>query len=114
MDIESFYPSKERFSFAMQINNLLASPGFEAWMEGEPLDITQLLYTAQGKPRVAIFSICAFNDAERMFFVSLLLNQLLGWVRTSRGPPACARCSTWTRSSGIFRRSRIRPRRRRC
>ena len=54
-------------------------------MEGEPLDIHQILYTAEGKPRVAIFSIAHLNDAERMFFVSLLLNQMLGWGRTQTG-----------------------------
>jgi hypothetical protein len=85
MDIESFYPSKDRFGLAMQINNLLASPGFEAWMEGEPLDISGLLYTPQGRPRIAIFSIAHLNDSERMFFVSLLLNQILGWVRSQSG-----------------------------
>ena len=85
LDLESFYPSKDRFALAMQINNLLASPGFEAWMEGEPLDIAQILYTPEGKPRIAIFSISHLSDSERMFFVSLLLNQLLGWVRTQSG-----------------------------
>ncbi len=85
LDLESFYPSKDRFALAMRINNLLASPGFEAWMEGEPLDIGQLLYTPQGKPRISIFSIAHLSDPERMFFVSLLLNQLLGWVRTQSG-----------------------------
>ncbi len=85
MDLESFYPGKERFSLAMQINNLLASPGFESWMEGEPLDIGDLLHTASGKPRVAIFSIAHLSDSERMFFVSLLLNQVLGWIRTQPG-----------------------------
>ena len=85
LDLDSFYPSKDRFGLAMQLNNLLASPGFEAWMQGDPLDIGQILYTPQGKPRVAIFSIAHLGDAERMFFVSLLLNQLLGWVRTQSG-----------------------------
>jgi hypothetical protein len=85
LDLESFYPSKDRFGLSMQINNLIASPGFEAWMEGDALDIGQILHTPQGKPRVAIFSIAHLSDAERMFFVSLLLNQLLGWVRTQTG-----------------------------
>lgn len=85
MDLESFYPSKDRFGLAMQVNNLLASPGFEAWMEGEPLDIGQILYTPEGKPRIAIFSMAHLSDSERMFFVSLLLNQVLGWVRTQSG-----------------------------
>ena len=85
LDLESFFPSKERFALAMQLNNLLAAPGFAAWMEGEPLDVGQMLYGASGKPRIAIFSIAHLNDAERMFFVSLLLNQTLGWVRSQSG-----------------------------
>ena len=85
LDLDSFYPAKERFGLAMALNNLLASPGFEAWLEGEPLDIDRLLYTSEGKPRIAIFSIAHLNDSERMFFVSLLLNQTLGWVRRQSG-----------------------------
>ncbi len=85
LDLESFFPSKERFGLAMQLNNLLAAPGFSAWMEGEPLDVGQMLYGASGKPRIAIFSIAHLTDAERMFFVSLLLNQTLGWVRSQSG-----------------------------
>ena len=85
MDLESFYPGKERFELAMAINNLLASPGFSSWMEGEPLDIKNLLYTPQGKPKISIISIAHLNDAERMFMVSLLLNQVLGWMRQQSG-----------------------------
>ncbi len=85
MDLDSFFPSKDRFELAMALNNLLAAPGFSTWLEGEPLDIQQLLYSANGKPSVSIFSIAHLNDAERMFFVSLLLNQILGWVRTQSG-----------------------------
>jgi hypothetical protein len=84
-DLESFYPSKERFGLAMAVNNLLASPGFSSWMTGDPLDIQQMLYTAEGKPRIAIFSISHLGDSERMFFVSLLLNQVVGWMRAQGG-----------------------------
>ena len=85
LDLESFYPAKERFALVMSLNGLLASPGFESWLHGQPLDAGQILYTPQGKPRVAIFSIAHLSDAERMFFVSLLLNQVLGWMRTQSG-----------------------------
>ncbi len=85
MDLDSFFPPKERFELAMALNNLLAAPGFSSWMEGEPLDVQQILYAPNGKPRIAIFSIAHLNDAERMFFVSLLLNQILGWMRTQSG-----------------------------
>jgi hypothetical protein len=85
LDLETFYPSKDRFSLMMALNNLLASPGFKSWLEGEPLEIGKILYSPQGKPRVAIFSIAHLGDSERMFFTSLLLNQILGWMRTQSG-----------------------------
>jgi hypothetical protein len=85
MELESVYPAKERFGLAMALNNLVASPGFAAWMEGEPLDVQGMLFNAQGKPRISIVSIAHLSEAERMFFVSLLLNQTLGWVRTQSG-----------------------------
>jgi hypothetical protein len=84
-DLESFYPAKERFGLAMTLNNLLASPGFSAWLEGEPLDVGRMLWTPAGKPRVAVVSIAHLSDAERMFFVSLLLTQVLGWMRAQSG-----------------------------
>ena len=85
LDIEAFFPSKDRFALAMKLNNLLAAPGFQAWLDGEPLDIQQLLYTASGKPRLAIFSIAHLSDPERMFFVTLLLSQVVGWMRAQSG-----------------------------
>ena len=85
VDLESFYPSKERFDLAMRLNGLLAAPGFEQWLEGEPLDPATLLYTADGRPRVAIFTIAHLGDAERMFFVSLLMNQVVAWMRRQSG-----------------------------
>ncbi|MBN1136214.1 MAG: DUF87 domain-containing protein [Anaerolineae bacterium] len=85
LDIESFYPAKDRFGLVMALNNLLASPGFNAWLEGEALDIGQILHTERGKPRVAIFNLSHLSDPERMFFVPLLLNQVLGWMRSQPG-----------------------------
>jgi hypothetical protein len=85
LDLESFYPAKDRFSLVLALNNLLASPGFNAWLQGTPLDIGQILYTPAGKPRIAIFSISHLGDRERMFFVSLLMNQVLGWMRGQSG-----------------------------
>lgn len=85
MDVDSFFPSKDRFALAMKLNNLLAAPGFQAWLEGEALDIQSLLYTSAGKPRMAIFSIAHLSDAERMFFVTLLLSQMVGWMRAQSG-----------------------------
>ncbi len=85
VDLESFYPAKERTKLAMSLNNLLASPSFASWLEGEPLDIQKILYTPEGKPRLAIISIAHLDDAQRMFFVTILLNEILAWIRTQPG-----------------------------
>lgn len=85
LDLESFYPAKERFELAMAMNNLLAAPGFATWMAGEPLDIGRLLHGPDGKPRISIISIAHLPENERMFFVSLFLNQTIGWMRSLPG-----------------------------
>ena len=85
LDLESFYPKSDRFRLAMTLNNVLASPGFSAWLQGEPLDIQSLLYTSSGKPRIAILSIAHLSDAERMFFVTILLNEVVAWMRSQTG-----------------------------
>lgn len=85
LDMESFYPAKERFALALRLNNLLAAPGFQAWLEGEPLDPGRLLFTAAGQPRVSVISIAHLNDAERMFLVTLLLNSLVSYMRAQPG-----------------------------
>ena len=88
MDVNTFYPKKDRMALSMALNSLLASPSFAGWLEGEPLDIKRLLYTPQGKPRISILSISHLSDAERMFFVTILLNELLAWVRSQPGTPS--------------------------
>ncbi len=85
MDLETFYSTKDRTALAMKLNNLLASPSFAGWMQGQPLNIKELLYNSEGKPRLSILSIAHLNDAERMFFVTILLNELVAWMRTQPG-----------------------------
>ncbi|MBL8890994.1 MAG: ATP-binding protein [Planctomycetaceae bacterium] len=85
MDLESFFPAKDRVALAMTINNLLASPTFAGWMSGEPLEIGKLLYTEAGKPKISIVSIAHLSDSQRMFFVTLLLNEVIAWMRTQSG-----------------------------
>ncbi len=84
-NVDNFFPEDKRNALAMKLNNLIASPGFAAWMQGEPLDIQRMYYTPDGKPRISIFCIAHLSDTERMFFVSLLMNQLLGWMRAQSG-----------------------------
>lgn len=85
MDLDTFYPARDRFALAMRLNSLLASPGFKSWLEGEPLDVNGFLYGADGKARVSVFSIAHLSDSERMFFVTMLLNELIAWMRSQPG-----------------------------
>jgi hypothetical protein len=84
-DLETFFPAKDRLKLAMSLNALIASPGFAAWMTGEPLDAQRLLFTPEGKPRISIISISHLNDAERMFIVTLVLNEVIAWMRQQPG-----------------------------
>lgn len=84
-DLDSFFPANDRLGLAMSLNNLIASPGFSVWTQGEPLDVQRLMYTPEGKPRLTILSIAHLADSERMFFVTILLNAVLAWMRTQSG-----------------------------
>ncbi|MGL4649804.1 MAG: ATP-binding protein, partial [Caldilineaceae bacterium] len=84
-EVNTFFPEKDRFSLAMSFNNLIAAPSFQSWLMGEPLDVATLYYTPEGKPRHSIFYIAHLSDSERMFFVTLLLENVLTWMRRQSG-----------------------------
>jgi len=84
-DVNTFFPEKDRFELAMLLNNILAAPAFQVWLEGQPLDIQGLLYTPDGRPRHSIFYIAHLPDGERMFFVTLLFSAVEAWMRTQAG-----------------------------
>ncbi len=84
-DINTFFPEKDRFELAMLLNNILAAPAFQVWIEGQPLDVASLLYTPDGKPRHSVFFIAHLSDAERMFFVTLLYSAVETWMRAQTG-----------------------------
>lgn len=85
MDLETVYPEKDRLALSMSLNNLLAAPGMAGWMTGTPLEIPHLLRSDDGTPRLSILSIAHLNEDERMFFVTLLLNELVAWMRAQSG-----------------------------
>ncbi|MCX8032396.1 MAG: ATP-binding protein [Thermoleophilia bacterium] len=85
LPLESFFPAKERAELAMTLNSLLAAPSFQTWLEGESIDVARMLRTSEGRPRVCVFTLSHLSDSERMFFVSLLLNEVVGWMRSQAG-----------------------------
>ncbi len=84
-DVDSFFPEPDRLKLAMRINNIIAAPAFKSWLQGQPMDVAGFLGAASGKPRHSIFYIAHLSDAERMFFVTMLLNQVITWMRTQPG-----------------------------
>ena len=85
LELENFFPAADRFALAGKLNTVAAAPGFDAWLQGEPLDISRLLWTPAGKPRVSVISIAHLNDAQRMAFVTLLAGQAVSWMRSQAG-----------------------------
>jgi len=85
LSMDQFYPERDRFALAMLLNNFLAAPAFHIWLEGQPLDIGQILYTPEGKPRHSVFYLAHLNDQERMFFITLLYTSIETWMRMQKG-----------------------------
>jgi len=84
-EVNTFFPQKDRFELAKLLNNIMAAPSFQAWIEGQPLDAGALLYTPEGKPRQSVFYIAHLSEPERMFFVTLLFSAIESWMRTQSG-----------------------------
>jgi hypothetical protein len=84
-DVNAFFPQKDRSELAMALNNILAAPAFQSWIEGQPLDISALLFAPDGRPRHSVFYIAHLSDAERMFFVTLLYSAVETWMRAQAG-----------------------------
>jgi hypothetical protein len=85
LDLETFFPARDRQELALRFNSVLAAPGFDAWSAGDPLDAASLLFTPAGKPRIAIISVAHLDDSQRMLVVSLVLNAVLRWTRRQSG-----------------------------
>ena len=85
LPVETLFPQKDRMELSLVLNNILASPAFETWREGQSLNIGSMLYTEGGRPRHNIFYLAHLSDTERMFFVTLLLSAVETWMRTQSG-----------------------------
>ncbi len=87
LDLEQFFPSADRAAFAVRLNNLLASPGFASWLDGDPIDIDAMLHTPDGRPRCAIVTTAHLSDDERQSVTALVLAKLVTWMRRQSGTP---------------------------
>jgi hypothetical protein len=85
LPVETVYPRRDREALMLALNNLIASPSFEEWREGEPLDIERMLRAADGRPRLSIVSTSHLSDAERLFVTALVLDKVKTWMRRQGG-----------------------------
>jgi hypothetical protein len=83
--INDFMSERKRSNLMMDMNNIIAAPSFQSWLQGDSLDMQRLLYQPNGRPRVSIFYIAHLADQERMFITTLLLQNMLSWMRTLGG-----------------------------
>jgi hypothetical protein len=84
-NVDDYISERTRAKLAMELNNIVAAPSFQTWMNGEPMDIHRLLYTPEGAPRVSILYIAHLSESERQFIITLLLENMLGWMRSQSG-----------------------------
>jgi hypothetical protein len=85
VSVNEFMPEKERYKLAISLNNIIAAPSFQSWIQGDSLDIQNLLYQPNGRARVSIFYIAHLSEPERQFIITLLLENMLGWMRSLSG-----------------------------
>ncbi|MFQ3646549.1 MAG: DUF87 domain-containing protein [Anaerolineae bacterium] len=84
-EVNQYFPERQRYRLAIELNNIIAAPSFQSWINGEPLDIQQLLYQPNGRARVSIFYTAHLSDQERMFITTLILESMIAWMRTQQG-----------------------------
>ena len=115
IDLETFYPAKDRFALALKMNNLLASPGFAGWMQGRGARRAEPALHRRGQA-----ADCDHVDrpsqrrrADVLRHDPLERGPRLG-ADASRARRASAPCSTWTRSTATSPPRPCPPRRSRC
>jgi hypothetical protein len=85
LPIDDYMSEKARTKLSMDMNNIIAAPSFQSWINGEPLNIQSLLYQPDGRARVSIFYIAHLSEAERQFIITLLLENITSWMRSQSG-----------------------------
>ena len=84
--IDEYLPKKDRQSLANALNTLLASPTFESWRTGAPLNVRDWLAPRpDGSTPAVVISVAHLDDDERELVLGIILDQLLAWLRTLPG-----------------------------
>ncbi|NNK92224.1 MAG: ATP-binding protein, partial [Acidimicrobiia bacterium] len=84
-EVDTFFPEKDRTALAMKLNGLVASPAFQTWLAGPPLDVGKMLWDEDGKPQASILYLAHLSETERQFIVTLILSKVVTWMRSQQG-----------------------------
>ena len=85
LSVDGFFPRKSRDDLMFSLNNLVASPPFEVWRQGEPIDIESWVRSPDGRPQLSIVYTAHLEDEQRIFVTALILNKLKTWMRKQPG-----------------------------
>ncbi len=85
LPLDAFYPAKDRNGLMFALNNLVASPPFAAWRQGETIDIERWARSEDGVPQLSIIYTAHLDDEQRVFITALILNKLKTWMRKQPG-----------------------------
>jgi len=80
LDLDMVLPEKRRRRLAVELNRVIASPGFEDWLKGMPLDMEKLLWTEDGRPRAVVVYLAHLGEEMKMFAVTMILQALYTWM----------------------------------
>jgi hypothetical protein len=85
MEVNRVISKSDRMALAKELNNIIAAPHFQTWLQGPPLDFGSLLYTADGTPRTLIFYTNHLDEEEQQFIHTMLFERIMAWVHTLSG-----------------------------
>jgi hypothetical protein len=85
LSVEDFIGLRQRRELAADLNTLIASPSFQAWRQGQDLDVAKWMEPVEGKTPVTVISVAHLDDEERMLVLGVIFEEALTWVRSLPG-----------------------------
>jgi len=85
LPVDTYLPKSERRALAAALNSLIASPTFESWRSGAPIDVEGWLRPVNARAPAVIVSVAHLDDEERALVLGVLLEELLAYTRSLPG-----------------------------
>ena len=85
LPVDAYVSARQRAELAADLNNLIASPAFTRWREGQHLDVGAWMKPVDGKTPATIVSVAHLDETERTLVLGVILEEALTWVRSLPG-----------------------------